>query len=112
MRFPSAAKFSVDRLAEAGAEAECGNSPLAIAVSRGARTKATAPVITKVKTANPATAFERRNVLKAVKGTLTIPRLTSLTGVKKPRGLQTTLPESPPTSHTVDAKEGRNVLFC
>src|SRR5260370_2864662 len=75
MRFPSAAKSPVDRLAEPGDEAECGNSPLAITASRCARTKEAAPVITKVKTVNPATARERRNVLKAAKVAITIPRL-------------------------------------
>ena len=78
MRFPSAAKSWVDRLAEAGDEAECGNSPLAIAVSRCARIKEAATVIARVKTANPATAGERRNVLNAAKVALSIPRLTSL----------------------------------
>ena len=78
MRFPSAAKSWVDRLAEAGDEAECGNSPLAIAVSRCARIKEAATVIARVKTANPTTAGERRNVLKVAKVALSIPRLTSL----------------------------------
>src|SRR6266436_2981786 len=95
MRFPSAAKSPVDRLAEPGDEAECGNSPLAITASRCARTKEAAPVITKVKTVNPATARERRNVLKAAKVAITIPRLLASLGEPKPHALQKALPRSP-----------------
>jgi hypothetical protein len=61
-------------MAEAGDEAECGNLPLAIAVSHGTRTKEAARGISRVKTANPATAGERRNALNAAKVALSIPR--------------------------------------
>src|SRR5258708_34824288 len=96
MRVRSAAKSLVDCVAEAGDAAECGNSPLAIVVSRCARIKEAATVITRVRTANPATPDERRNVLNAAKVALSIPRLASLMGEPKPHALQTALPGSPP----------------
>src|SRR5260370_40368855 len=96
MRLPSAAKSSVDPLAKAGDEAECGNSPLAIAVSRCAGTKAAAPVITRVKTASPATACQRRNVLNAAEVALNPTPSSLIGGNQKPHALQMALPGSGP----------------
>ena len=72
-----------------------------------------APVIARVKTANPATAGERRNVLNAAKVALSFLALLAH-GVNQNRtlckrhfrGPRSILPIS------VDAKEGENVLFC
>ena len=130
MRFPSAANSSPDCVAEAGDGAD-GAWPLAIAASPTARIcsrawpricsrvcsliwariKEAAPISSRVKTANPAIAGKRRNVLDAAKIIASIRPYWPHGGEPKPRALQTSLPgPSPFLPISADAKERQNVL--
>jgi hypothetical protein len=134
MRFPSAANPSVasvaeeDCVAEADCLAEAGDAadgawPSALALSPTARIcspiwariwariKEPAPISNRVKTANPAIAGKRRNVLDAAKIIASIRAYWPHGGEPKPHALQASLPvPSPLLPLSADAKERQNVL--